>query len=91
VAGELAYTERFESTRGQAERLLPMVDRALSRAGLPPFKHEKVQQQLRHLGPRAVQLYDWLLEADLALKSSAGLPPRAVIERLLVRLAGGKE
>ena len=36
VAGELAYTERLESTRGQAESLLPMVDRALSRTGLPP-------------------------------------------------------
>jgi len=36
VGGEIAYTERLESTRGQAERLLPMVDRALSRTGLPP-------------------------------------------------------
>jgi tRNA A37 threonylcarbamoyladenosine modification protein TsaB len=36
VGGEIAYTERLESTRGQAERLLPMMDRALSRTGLPP-------------------------------------------------------
>jgi DNA polymerase III subunit delta len=62
---------------------------AMSKAGLPPFKTEKVQQQLRLLGPRSLQLYDWLLEADLALKSTASLPPRAVIERLLVKLAGG--
>ncbi len=65
------------------------VQAAISRAGLPPFKQEKVQQHLRQLGPRALQLYDWLLEADLALKSTAAAPPRVIIERLLVKLAGG--
>jgi DNA polymerase-3 subunit delta len=62
---------------------------AMSRAGLPPFKTEKVAQHLRQLGPKALQLYDWLLEADLTMKSTAGLPSRVVLERLLVKLAGG--
>jgi DNA polymerase-3 subunit delta len=60
---------------------------AMAAAGLPPFKQRQVDQTLRHLGPRAFELYDWLLEADLALKSSAGLPPHAVLERLVVKLA----
>jgi tRNA threonylcarbamoyladenosine biosynthesis protein TsaB len=36
VGDTVASTERIASTLGQAERLLPMADRALSRAGLPP-------------------------------------------------------
>jgi tRNA threonylcarbamoyladenosine biosynthesis protein TsaB len=36
VGDILAYTQRVDSALGQAERLLPMVDRALRRAGLPP-------------------------------------------------------
>jgi DNA polymerase III subunit delta len=62
---------------------------AMAAAGLPPFKQRQVEQSLRHLGPRAFELYDWLLEADLGLKSSGGLPGHAVLERLVVKLAGG--
>jgi DNA polymerase-3 subunit delta len=60
---------------------------AMSRAGLPPFKQSQVEQQLRHLGGRAFQIFDWLLQADLAMKSSGQVPPRVVLERLLVQLA----
>jgi tRNA threonylcarbamoyladenosine biosynthesis protein TsaB len=36
VRDVIAYTERVEEPHGQTERLLPMADRALSRAGLSP-------------------------------------------------------
>lgn len=36
VDDRVASTERFESPHGQAERVLPMVDRALRQAGLSP-------------------------------------------------------
>jgi len=61
---------------------------AMATAGLPPFKQRQVDQSLRHLGPRAFELYDWLLEADAGLKST-GLPPHTVLERLVVKLASG--
>ena len=61
---------------------------ALEEAGVPAFARAGAERQLRHLGRRRLdRLYDWLLEADLALKSSGALPPRVVLERLVVRLA----
>jgi DNA polymerase-3 subunit delta len=61
---------------------------ALSRAGVPPFAHRACEQQLRHLGHHRVdRFYDWLLEADLGLKGSSQLPPRTLLERLVVQLA----
>ena len=61
---------------------------ALDRAGVPPFAQRGCEQQLRHLGrPRTDRLYDWLLEADQGLKGSSQLPPRTLLERLVVRLA----
>jgi DNA polymerase-3 subunit delta len=63
---------------------------ALSRVKIPPFARGRVQEWLRRLGPRALELYDWLLETDLALKSSGALPPHLLIERLVVRLSGGR-
>jgi DNA polymerase-3 subunit delta len=61
---------------------------ALAQAGVPPFAVAGCEQQLRHLGRRrASRLYDWLVETDLALKGSSPLPPRVVLERLVVRLA----
>lgn len=58
---------------------------AAKQAGL--HRADQAEQLLSRLGPRADRLYDWLLDADLRLKSSNDLPPRAVLERLVVRLA----
>lgn len=61
---------------------------ALERCGVKPFVLEKSQRQLRRLGRhRGGRLYRWLLEADMQLKGDSALPPRAVLERLLVRIS----
>ena len=65
---------------------------ALEQAGIRPFVLQKAERQLRHLGrQRGAQLYDWLLEADLDLKGDSAMPPRLILERLIVRLAASKE
>jgi len=64
------------------------VRQALEQAGLKPFFISKAEGQLRQLGrPRAQRLLDWLLHADLDLKGDSPLPPRVVLEQLVVRLA----
>jgi DNA polymerase III subunit delta len=63
---------------------------ALDRAGVAswPEARRSAEQLLRHLGRRrASQIFDWLLEIDLGLKGSSPLPPRTLLERLLVRMA----
>lgn len=61
---------------------------ALTETGVKPFVLAKSEQQLRQIGrQRALELYDGLLEADLALKGGSALPPRLVLERLLARLS----
>jgi DNA polymerase-3 subunit delta len=61
---------------------------ALEQAGIRRFVLGKAEQQLRQLGRhRGDQLYDWLLKADLDLKGASALPPRLVLEHLIVRLA----
>jgi DNA polymerase-3 subunit delta len=65
---------------------------ALDRAGVPPFAHRASEQQLRHLGRRRTdRLYDWLLEVDLGVKGSSQLPPRTLLERLVVQLTRKEE
>ena len=61
---------------------------ALERAGVRSFALAKAESQLRQLGRhRAARLNRDLLEADLALKGASTLPPRLVLERLIVQLA----
>lgn len=66
---------------------------ALQAAGFRPWPREALanaEQQLRQLGrDRAGSLYQWLLEADLALKGSHSSPHRArfVLEQLFLRMA----
>jgi DNA polymerase-3 subunit delta len=61
---------------------------ALEHAGVPPFGRRSAEQQVRHLGRRRLDLiYDWLLETDLGLKGGSQLPPRTLLERLVVQLA----
>jgi DNA polymerase-3 subunit delta len=65
---------------------------ALEQLGVNAWAQRGCEQLLRHLGPRrAGQLLGWLVEADLGLKGSSQLPPRTLLERLVVRLARKSE
>jgi DNA polymerase-3 subunit delta len=61
-----------------------LLPEAARRLGLR--RPDQAERLLRQLGPRTDRLYDWLVEADRRLKSSHDLPPRTVLERLVVRL-----
>lgn len=74
---------------GRLRRARMKLEDACREAGIPYVAVEKTQRQHAHLGPRRVdQLPELLLQADLDLKGSTKLEPRAVLERLLVRLSG---
>ncbi len=61
---------------------------ALEQAGMKPFVIRKSEPQLKRLGrQRGRQLYGWLLEADLDLKGDSAMPPRLILERLIIRIA----
>lgn len=61
---------------------------ACREAGIPPFAVTQTLAQHTHLGPaRVAGLPALLLRADLDLKGSTQLPPRTILERLLVELA----
>ena len=47
---------------------------------------------MRHLGrDRTNRLYDWLLEINMDLRGDSPLPPRTLLERLVLRLARKQE
>jgi DNA polymerase-3 subunit delta len=66
------------------------VREAMDQAGVPGFPAARngTEQQLRHLGPKRVsRLFDWLIQTDLGMKGSSQLPPRILLERLVIWLA----
>jgi DNA polymerase-3 subunit delta len=82
-AGAVRILERAEAQKRRIN-----LREALEQAGVKPFVLAKSEEQLRKLGrQRAGKLYRWLLEADLDLKGQSALPPRTVLERLIVRIA----
>jgi len=66
---------------------------AIDRCGFKwPAAKESGRKQLRHLGPRRTDmLFDWLIEVDLGAKGESPLPPRVLVERLIVRMARPRE
>jgi len=61
---------------------------ALERAGVRSFVLQKSEQQLKLIGrQRGARLYGWLLQADLDLKGDSAMPPRLILERLIIRLS----
>jgi DNA polymerase-3 subunit delta len=65
---------------------------ALEQAGVPPFARRQAEQQMRHLGRRRLEsLYDWLLQTDFGIKGASPLPPRTLMERLVVQLARARQ
>jgi DNA polymerase-3 subunit delta len=79
--------ELIETAEADGRRLPPRD--ALSQAGVLPFKLTDAERQLRQIGrKRARSLTEWLLAADLAIKSHNSSDERAriEIERLIIRL-----
>ncbi len=61
---------------------------AMDEAGVPAFTRQGAEQAMRHLGGRRLNLiYDWLLETNRGMKGGSELPPRAQMERLVIKLA----
>jgi DNA polymerase III subunit delta len=62
---------------------------ALDQAGINhPAGRQGAEQQMRHLGrQRLAQVYDLLIQTDLGIKGSSALPPRTLLERLVVQLS----
>jgi DNA polymerase-3 subunit delta len=78
--------------QGEAAGKRVAIGQALEQAGVKPFVLQKSERQLRRLGrDRGSQLYEWLLEADLDLKGDSAMPPRLILERLIVRIAAAPE
>lgn len=74
--------------QAEAARRRVNLREALEQAGIRSFVLQKAERQLRLLGrQRGLQLYRWLLQADLDLKGESTMPSRLIIERLIVRLA----
>jgi DNA polymerase-3 subunit delta len=83
----LAAATRIILSAESAGRRVP-VRNALEQAGVKPFVLAKSERQLRRLGRhRGSQLYRWLVDADMGLKGESSLPPRTVLERVLVRIS----
>lgn len=77
---------------GLLRRLKVDLREACSAAGIKDFAVEMTRRQHAHLGPSRVdRLPGMLLQADLDLKGSSILPPRAVLERLVVELASPRK
>ncbi len=87
----LAAATRLVLQAEVAGRRIALRD-ALAQVGIRSFVVQKTEHQLRRLGRhRGSQLYQWLLEADLDLKGDSAMPPRLILERLIVRLAARQE
>jgi DNA polymerase-3 subunit delta len=77
--------------RGESAGRRVALRNALEAAGVRSFVLQKSERELRRLGRhRGSQLYHWLLEADLDLKGDSSLPPRLILERLILRLAAAE-
>jgi len=88
VLGAMSWQLRRLAKAGTLAREGVPLGAAIERAGFQVFARQGVEQQLRHLGRRRLsRLYEWLLDANSSLKGGSQLPPRTVLERLVVQLA----
>ena len=88
IISGMAYSLLRLHHAGQLRRARFELKDACQRAGIYPGAVEKAGRQHAHLGPARVdRLPALLLQADLDLKGGSILPPRVILERLLVELA----
>jgi DNA polymerase-3 subunit delta len=90
IAGAFAWQLRRVAQVARLSQLGVPLGEALGQVGLNDRR--AAEALLRHLGlGRASQLFDWLVQLDLGLKGASPLPPRTLLEELVVRLARPRE
>jgi DNA polymerase-3 subunit delta len=88
ILGAVSSQLRRLAKVARLQQLGQPLSRAMDQAGVQPFAARGVEQQLRHLGRhRAARLYDWLLQVNYGIKGGSGLPPKVLLERLVILLA----
>jgi DNA polymerase III subunit delta len=88
VLGAFSWQLRKLAHAGRLNRAGRPLGAAITEAGIQPWARDRAEAQLRHLGQRRLdKLFDWLIEANLGMKSTGALPDQILLERLLVRLA----
>lgn len=94
VLAQVAYTLRRLAAATQlildAERQGRRIalSAALEQAGVKRFVIQKSETQLKRLGRhRGDRLLDWLLKADLDFKGNSRMPPRMIIEQIILKIA----
>lgn len=87
ILGAVSAQLRRLAKVARLQQLGKSTAQALDLAGVQPFAARGAEQQLRHLKRRALRLYDWLLQVNYGIKGGSGLPPKVLLERLVVRLA----
>ncbi len=97
ILAQVAYTLRRLAAATQlildAERQGKRIQltAALEQAGVKRFVLQKSEAQLKRLGRhRGGKLLDWLLKADLAFKGDSRIPPRMILERLILSIAAAQ-
>ncbi len=84
----MTYSLQKVHHAGQLRRARVELREACRRAGIYPGAVDKAGKQHAHLGPGRVDaLPALLLRADLDMKGDSALPPRVVLETLMVQLA----
>lgn len=92
ILGAFSWQLRRLAKVGRLARTRRSLNEAIADAGIPPFARGQTEAQLRHLGPgRLGQVYDWLVEANLKMKSTDELPEQLLLERLVVKLCRPRE
>lgn len=89
LLGGISWMYRPVANATELSRQGQPLGEALAEAGVKPFNVQPLIPYLKRIGrPRAERILQYLLSADLNLKSSSGYSDRLIIERLLLQLAG---
>ncbi len=89
LLGGINFTYRRIAQATEISRHGTKLGEALRSTGMQPFVVGKTEAYMRRIGrKRAERIYGWLADADMALKGGSSLSERAVLEQLLLRLAG---
>jgi len=81
-----AATQLILDAENQGKRIA--LQSALEQAGIKKFFLQKSEAQLKKMGRhRGGKLSDWLLHADLDFKGDSRIPPRIILEKLLLKIA----